>query len=222
MSKAEIFNRIRAGLHVAKDDEVRRQAVRSRLQAKASNIIPKRAQLPTAEMMSLFLEMAKESAAEVIELGGRNELARAVENWLSENGIDHLVTANDSNLTELSWSADSTLIRERRPAQVGDEASLTNAFCAIAETGTVMLYSGEHSPTTLNFLPDCHLIVVSASTLVGPYEDAWARLREQFPDSMPRTVNLITGPSRSADIEQRLQMGAHGPRRLIIFMLHDE
>ena len=154
MSKAEIFNRIRAGLHVAKDDEVRRQAVRSRLQAKASNIIPKRAQLPTAEMMSLFLEMAKESAAEVIELGGRNELARSVENWLSENGIDHLVTANDSNLTEMSWSTDTTLIRERRPAQVGDEASLTNAFCAIAETGTVMLYSGEHSPTTLNFLPD--------------------------------------------------------------------
>ncbi|MEZ5579927.1 MAG: LUD domain-containing protein [Candidatus Competibacteraceae bacterium] len=73
-----------------------------------------------------------------------------------------------------------------------------------------MLLSGPHSPpTTLNFLPDTHIVVLRADRIVGAYEDAWDLLRARGL-GMPRTVNFITGPSRSADIEQTVQMGAHG------------
>ena len=222
MSKAKIFNRIRRGLGVSADDEVRRQAVRARLEARAANLIPRRAQLPEPERLRLFMDMALESAAELIELRHRGELAAAVERWLAENGIDRLVMASDDNLTELGWSGADGLLPEQRPAEVGDAASLTNAFCGIAETGTLLLYSRQESPTTLNFLPDTHLVVLSASTVVGVYEEAWQQLRDATGGAMPRTVNLITGPSRSADIEQKLQMGAHGPRRLVILLLHEE
>lgn len=222
MSRAEIFNRIRTGLRVGADDSARQQAVQQRLQARKANLIPQRAQLPEDECIKLFIQMAEESAAEVIELHHRSDLPDAVEHWLGENGIAQLVIASDENLSALKGSGNGTLVIEERVAQVGDEASLTNAFCGIAETGTLMLYSGSESPTTLNFLPDTHIVALSASTIVGPYEEAWQRLRTATGGAMPRTVNLITGPSRSADIEQKLQMGAHGPRQLVIFLIRDE
>lgn len=222
MSRAEIFNRIRSGLRAGADDSRRRETVQQRIAAHSANLIPKRAQLPEDACINLFIQMAEESAAEVIELHHRRELPTAAVHWLGENGVAQLVIASDSNLTGLNWSGSGTLVVEERVAQAGDEASLTNAFCGIAETGTLMLHSGSESPTTLNFLPDTHLVALSASSIVGPYEEAWQHLRAATGGSMPRTVNLITGPSRSADIEQKLQMGAHGPKRLVIFLIRDE
>ncbi len=222
MSKADIFNRIRNGLHVPSDDSARREAVKARLSSRKANLIPQRAQLPESERLRLFIDMADEAAAELIELQTPAELATAIESWAQENGVSQLVTASDEQIKQLDWSGNGTLVCEERVAQVGDEASLTSAFCGIAETGSLMLYSGEDSPTTLNFLPDTHLVILRASTIIGPYEDAWKMLRQATGGEMPRTVNLITGPSRSADIEQKLQMGAHGPRRLVIFLLHGE
>lgn len=222
MSKADIFNRIRSGLHVPSDDSTRKAAVQARLDARQRNLIPQRAQLPENERLRLFIDMADEAAAELVELQSPAELVGAIESWAQENGVAHLVTASDEQIKNLGWSGNGTLVLEERVAQVGDEASLTCAVCGIAETGTLMLYSGEESPTTLNFLPDTHLVILRASTIVGPYEDAWQILRQATGGRMPRTVNLITGPSRSADIEQKLQMGAHGPRRLVIFLLHGE
>jgi L-lactate dehydrogenase complex protein LldG len=79
----------------------------------------------------------------------------------------------------------------------------------------VVLISGADNPTTLNFLPDVHIVVVDAADIAGDYETVMTRLRQRFGDGrLPRTVNLITGPSRSADIEQTLILGAHGPRKL--------
>ena len=80
--------------------------------------------------------------------------------------------------------------------------------------------SGPEHPTTLNFLPDTHVVVLLASQIVGSYEDAWDRLRDV--DSMPRTVNFITGPSRTGDIEQTIFLGAHGPRRMHIVLVEDD
>ena len=91
----------------------------------------------------------------------------------------------------------------------------------MAETGTLVLHSGAAGPTTLNFLPETHVVVLPADRVAKTYEDVWDLLRRRKADDgngldglMPRTVNFITGPSRSGDIEQTLLLGAHGPRRL--------
>ncbi|OOG23261.1 lactate utilization protein [Thioalkalivibrio denitrificans] len=99
-----------------------------------------------------------------------------------------------------------------------DVLCVSRAFCAIAETGTLVLLSGPDNPTTLNFLPDHHLVVLHAPDLVSHIEDAWTRIRAREGD-WPRTVNLITGPSRTADVEQTIQLGAHGPRSLHVLMV---
>jgi hypothetical protein len=91
---------------------------------------------------------------------------------------------------------------------------------AIAETGTLMLPSAPERPTTLNLLADTAIVVLRASNLVGAYEEAWDKLRAEM-GGMPRNVMLVTGPSRSADIEQTLELGAHGPRNLHVVLVED-
>ena len=119
-------------------------------------------------------------------------------------------------LKTLSWPEELNVEYGRT---FGDDlVSVTPCFAAVAETGSVVLLSGPDSPTSLNFLPDDHIVVVHIERLVRNIEDVWSRLRNN-PGGMPRTVNYITGPSRTADIEQTIQLGAHGPRRLHVMLI---
>src|SRR5207237_257633 len=118
------------------------------------------------------------------------------------------------------WASERTLDVTTGRSDGRQLVALSHAFGAVAETGTLVLTSGPDNPTTLNFLPDTHVVVVDAGDIAGDYEAVWERLRETFGAGlMPRTVNLITGPSRSADIEQMLILGAHGPRRLHVMIV---
>lgn len=101
-----------------------------------------------------------------------------------------------------------------------DPTSVTPCFAAVAESGGIVTLSGPDTPSTLNFVPDNHIVVVRASQVLPHFEDLWARLRASG-RPMPRTVNIISGPSRTADIEQTIQLGAHGPRRLHILLIAD-
>ena len=144
-------------------------------------------------------------------------VSAAVAQHLDAHGLGStLVVAPDPDLAAIHWS--NRLRIERRAARGDDRVSVTSAFAGIAETGTLVLLSGPRSPTTLNFLPGDHLVVLAAERVLAAMEEVWARLRCAR-DTMPRTVNLITGPSRTADIEQTLQEGAHGPRRLHLLLI---
>jgi L-lactate dehydrogenase complex protein LldG len=129
-----------------------------------------------------------------------------------------VVMATQSPLNETNWPQSLTI--EHRPARREDRVAVTGAFVGIAETGTLVLLSGPESPTTLNFLPDVHIVVLRREQIVAHIEDLWARLRAQR-KAMPRTVNMITGPSRTADIEQTIQLGAHGPRSLHVIIVEN-
>ncbi|MBV8398314.1 MAG: LUD domain-containing protein, partial [Acetobacteraceae bacterium] len=93
------------------------------------------------------------------------------------------------------------------------------------ETGTVMLPSSPERPTTLNLLAETEIVLLRTSRIVGAYEEAWDLLRAERGGGdgfMPRNVMLVTGPSRSADIEQALELGAHGLRRLHVVLIEDD
>jgi L-lactate dehydrogenase complex protein LldG len=129
-----------------------------------------------------------------------------------------VVMATQAPLNEINWP--NSLNIEHRPARREDRIAVTGAFAGIAETGTLVLLSGPQSPTTLNFLPDVHIAVLRREQMVVHIEDVWTRLRAQS-KAMPRTVNMITGPSRTADIEQTIQLGAHGPRSLHVIIVEN-
>lgn len=94
---------------------------------------------------------------------------------------------------------------------------MTRAEFGMAETGTLAFASGPDNPVTLNFLGETNFAVLDARDLVGGFEELWAAWRAR--GLTPRTTNLVTGPSRSADIGQTLQLGAHGPVALHIFII---
>ena len=136
---------------------------------------------------------------------------------IEDNGLgEDIVVA--PNLEGVQWS--NRLVVERRAARGSDQVSVTGAFAGIAETGSVMLLSGPESPTTLNFLPEDHIVVLRESRIVPHPEDAWALLREER-STMPRTVNLICGPSKTGDVELVITEGAHGPRRLHVVVVQE-
>jgi len=199
------------------------EAVAARIDSPARGPIPARGAGDREAQVALFVDMAREVAATVIRVPSTEAVPEAVADYLkSENLPAEIRLAPDPDLGGLPWDSQPLITRSEGPARPADPVSLTGAFAGIAETGTLMLMSGAAGPTTLNFLPETHMVVLKARDIAGCYEDAWDRLHSaQDGDALPRTVNLITGPSRTADIEQTIQLGAHGPRRLCILLVDD-
>ena len=143
----------------------------------------------------------------------------AVADYLAAQNLPgSVIMAPHPELQAIPWSTRPLLeIREGR-ARGTDAVSVQHGFAGIAETGTLMLPSAPERPVTLNLLAETEIVVLRTSAIVGAYEEAWDRLRAEELGAMPRNVMLITGPSRSADIEQTLELGAHGPRRLHVVL----
>lgn len=164
-----------------------------------------------------FLEKLDKVAGTHAITDSRAGIVGTVVEYLNTQGLHrHLVVAPHPLLAGLDWP-NSLQVRQGR-AQGEDLAGLAVAFCGIAETGSLVLLAGQDSPTTLNFLPDDFLCVLEAGRIVPRMEDAWDLLRTER-GVMPRAVNIVTGPSRTADVEQTIQLGAHGPRRLHVLVL---
>jgi L-lactate dehydrogenase complex protein LldG len=120
-------------------------------------------------------------------------------------------------LVELDWSG-SGMVVELRSARGDDLVGITGAYCAIAETGTLVTLSGPDTPPSVSLLPETHIAVVNAARIVPDMEAVWRLVRTERA-ALPRTVNFISGPSRTADIEQTVTLGAHGPYRVHIVLI---
>ena len=169
------------------------------------------------DLAARFAEKVTLVAATFAPVDGIGRVSRAVADYLEGLGLDKDVVATTDPLVEqVRWSNEFAVAR--RAAEAGDRVSVTGAFAGIAETGTLVFVSDRTTPTTLGFLPETHIAVLARDRLVAHLEDVWARLRNErtFP---PRTVNFITGPSRTGDIELQLELGAHGPRRLHVLLV---
>ena len=196
-------------------------SVRRRLAQPAANLIPARSRLPRAEQVALFETMARKADAGV-ERVSRAAAVAALERFLRAHNLPlEVKLAPDPELESYGFGQSGLLRVRQGPAEDADRTSVVSAWRGIAETGTLMLLSGREAPSTLNFMPENHVVVLPQSRVVGAYEEAWQTLRERGKGFMPRTVNFITGPSRTADIEQKIQMGAHGPRRVHILLIED-
>ncbi len=149
----------------------------------------------------------------------------AVADYLAAQNLPPaFVMAPHPDLRALPWAERPLLAWREGRAEADDAVSLQHGFAGIAETGTLLLPGGPERPTTLNLLCETEIVVLHASRIVGAYEEAWDLLRaERVRDGLlPRNVMLVTGPSRSADIESVLELGAHGPRRLHVVLVDDD
>ena len=231
MSAAEggrdaILGSIRRSLGRGPLDEAARAAVDERMARPKTNIVPARTDIAQDEKVALFTSMAEAVFATVDRVSGADAVPGAVADYLAQHNLPPaLVMAPDPALDAYPWADRPMLAIRRGKAEEADRVGVTDAVMGFAETGTLMMTSGPDHPSTLNFLPETpHRRAVGGEdrrrlrgrlgASAGPRAG-----RTQDGGFMPRTVNLVTGPSRTADIEQTIALGAHGPRRLHIVIV---
>ena len=219
-ARDEIFASLRRSLRVTGEEAPRRAAVAARLAHAPVGIVPRRGHGEAAERLATFKSEAERVQATIAEAAAAADVPAEIARYLRENNLPATIRfGDDPRLADMPW-AETALEVARGPSEGDDLNAVGAAFAGVAETGTLALVSGPDNPTTLNFLPDNHIVLVFARDVVGDYESVFARLRaEHGAGALPRTLNFITGPSRSADIEQTLLLGAHGPRRLHIVVV---
>jgi len=193
--------------------------------AKPAPLVPQRGQRSGRDLVDLFRKQAEAASATVAEVKSAADIPAAVTDYLKGRNLPAQVKlAPDPRVAGLDWKSQPLLEISSGASDGHDLASVTPVLSGVAETGTLFVHSGAPTPNTLHFLPETHIAVLYRDELVGTYEEAWAALRKKFgadlsSGAIPRTVSLVTGPSRSADIGKILLMGAHGPKRLHIILV---
>jgi len=181
--------------------------------------LPARARVDGEAACARFTQYAEVAAATVERLASAAHIPAAVARYLRQHNLPPaMVAASHPLLDKAPWDREPALALRYGRAEPSDTTGLAVAVAGVAETGTLMLASGEKSPMTIHLLPETHIVVVEAGRIVGAYEEAFELLSEDGA-RLPPSVLLVTGPSRAADIEQTLQLGAHGPRRLHILIV---
>jgi L-lactate dehydrogenase complex protein LldG len=189
-------------------------AVRAYLASHERSPAPRDASEPAVR----FRERALSLASTLDEAASLADVPARIAPYLRERALP-LRAVCWRELLELDW-AGSGMEVECRPARGDDFVGITGAACAIAETGTLVTLSGPETPPSVSLLPETHIAVVPRSRIVRNMEDAWAHIRHQCQgDRLPRAVSFISGPSRTADIEQTVTLGAHGPYRVHIVVV---
>lgn len=210
-ARDEILQRVRQG--VGRENFAERRAA-----ALATLGAPKRGPQPTMadDLVGRFRAKAESLASTVSAANGVSDVPAAVAAYLAANQLlPEVVVTPD--IGGLDWASGGLTVAAR-PAVDADQVGISGCFCAIAETGTLMLLSGPNSPATVSLLPETHIAIVPISRIVPTMEDAFALLRAEHGE-LPRAVNFVSGPSRTGDIEQTIVLGAHGPCRVHLILL---
>lgn len=219
--RGRVLDNIRKALSVTGDEPARIAAVEDRIAARKKNTLPARTALPHDERLALFVSTLEGQSAKVHKVDDPDLIPALIADILrGSNQPLSIRMGSDPFLAGLAWSREPTLERLSGKAQSSDQTSLVKAFAGVAETGTLVMTSGPANPVTLNYLPEAEIVVIRKAEIEGSYEAMWDRLRSVMGGTaMPRTVNFISGPSRTADIEQTIVMGAHGPKRLEVIIV---
>ena len=219
-ARDEIFANIRRALGVKGREAPRLAEVENRSAQAPQGVVPARGHLPPTERKALFRAQAERIKATVAEVAAASDVPTEIARYLRENNWPATLRMGaDPFLAAMPWK--ETVLDVTQGRSYGQDLNgISHALGGVAETGTLAMMSGPDNPTTLNFLPDHHIVVLRSADIVGDYESIWPMVRARYgKGQMPRALNFITGPSRTADIAQTLLLGVHGPRTLHIVLV---
>ena len=215
-----VLGRVRKALRKTGPDSVARGEAENYLAAHAQGPRPA---MP-ADLVAHFLQRATDMASTVERIASRSDIPAAVARYLDALDLPPQLAEQKSHagvcwpeFADLDWRGAGLAI-EARPTAGQDRVGITGSFCAIAETGTLVFSTGADTPTATTLLPDTHIAVLRADRVVSGMEEAFALVRAAH-GGLPRAMNMISGPSRTGDIEQTIVLGAHGPFRVHILLL---
>lgn len=228
MSKDAILGAIRRGLRRGELPADQTMGLQARLAAHPRHLIPARSRVPRPEQVALFIRNLEKEFATWSRVEDKSAVPGAVADYVAAQNLPSaFAMAPHPELQDIPWDNRPLLTRREGRALAEDLVSVQHGYAGIAETGTLMLPAAPDRPTTLNLLCDTEIVVLNVSRIVGAYEEGWDLIRTESKAGlgtgfMPRNVMLVTGPSRSADIESTLELGAHGPRRLHVVLIDDD
>ncbi|MBY8975104.1 lactate utilization protein [Rhodobacteraceae bacterium NNCM2] len=176
--------------------------------------IPAQGQKVGEDAVEQFMAKAIKADATASRLDSLDDLPAALANELRNRNLPAAIRTGEDAIFDRDWG---TVERSTGTGRLDEPATMSHATFGVAETGTLVFTSGPDNPVTLTFLGETHFAVVKAEDIQSGFDDMWAAWRKAGLD--PRTTNLVTGPSRSGDIGQVLQLGAHGPVALHIFVV---
>ena len=214
-ARDRILARVRSaatGAHPSADRDVQ---VASRLAKPPSGPAPHQASSRGSARVTQFMNKLGAVEATISRVPDLSRLPASLAHELRNRNLPAAIrTGTDPMFKGLDWGAIEPSVG---PGRMEEPATLSRAEFGLAELGTLVLASGPDNPVTLTFLGETHFVVLREDDIRAGFEDFWASWRERGLD--PRTINMVTGPSRSADIGQTLQLGAHGPVALHVFLL---
>jgi len=171
------------------------------------------------ESVAQFTDRARAAGADVRQIANPDEIPAAIANALRERNLSAVVhLPPDTKAEALRWDSvpGITLCHD---APGPDDAALSFVPYAIGETGTLAFASSAERPASWHFRPGLEIAVVYASAILPHLEEVLSAVKAS--GTTPHTVNLVTGPSRTGDIEQTLELGAHGPKALVVLVVDD-
>ena len=219
-ARTAVLSRVREALGRTPEEAARaRERVAAWAGERHPGLVPARGQLTAEDRIGLFIEYARAVETEVERVAGPLAIPAVVSRYLRRQNLPQkLVMAPEPALDAADWASQPLLRIRRGTADAGDPAGLTLATAGVAETGTLLLASSADRPTLLAFLPETCIVVLGTDRIMGSYEQAIALHLEET-GALPRSLSFVTGPSRTGDIAQKLELGAHGPRRLFVVLV---
>jgi L-lactate dehydrogenase complex protein LldG len=219
-ARSDIFARLKGALDAGSSLNARRAGVAARLARPVRTEAPGRVQhVDPVETFTTRAEELGVTVRRVADLGG---LGAAVAEYLRAHNLPQVIRTSPE-LADKTIVWPGTLTVTRGGTEGDDPVGVALARAGVAETGTVIMASGADAPTKLNYLPETHIVVVAARDIVGTYEEGLDRVRGADKTALlPRTVNWISGPSRTADIEQTILVGVHGPKRIAVVIVDED
>ncbi|MBU2885637.1 lactate utilization protein [Gilvimarinus agarilyticus] len=176
------------------------------------NTIPARGNLSGVAMVEEFEKRVLASAASIEYVSSNKDVPEAIVRYLAKHQLPNVCFAN-GKAGQFSWSRVPELDVRTTIGNVNSPVVVTEAFRGIAETGSLVLISQPGHSSASHFLPEYLIIILPYNNILPSQESVWEDVRQRSGD-IPRTVNLVTGPSRTGDIEQKMVLGAHGPRQV--------
>ena len=165
-------------------------------------------------------------AQEFIKVGGKfvycsddEEFAESLQSVIKQNGWDTLQCL-DKGLIKFLDAKGVSIVKDESLENI--KAGITRCEFLVARLGSIMVSSAHSSGRRMNIFPEVHLVYARASQLVPDLKDALKGMKKKYGKTLPSMINLITGPSRTADIEKTLVMGAHGPKEIYVFLVDDQ
>jgi len=202
-----------AGAKMSARDDIL-ASIRSRRLAQTPKPALYRAPRTEGDLAESFAKKLSSQYSDVRVLDSMSDVPEAIADILrGRNMAAQVHIPPDSELASLALP--NVDVKREPPGQF--DAAVTFASYAIAETGTIAYASSRQNPASWHFRPVLEIAIVRPGAVVAELEDVLNDLRAK--GGLPSTLNLVSGPSRTGDIEQTMELGAHGPKNLAVLVL---